>query len=95
MPILTQSSTASQRRSWLRLLLGVPVVACSVLAGLVWWSWERPVRIGEGTRWVVFGRRSYDPKDMDIEWGPGYSWWTFRLPGDPGTVLYGVGLRWR
>ena len=78
------------------LLLVVALLLLS-LVGLVSWSWNHPVRLQLGTRWVSFYRTS---TDADIRDAPG--WYTngpfgvfaVPVPGDTGEFVSPYVVKW-
>jgi hypothetical protein len=104
MPILTQPDPhPKRRRPWLWVLLGVPGVVLALLVGLVAWSWEKPVLLGNVGRGISFSRTSQElaPFSSHSAAGyawlhqPGFGWCAIKLPGGPKSGWYGVFWYWR
>lgn len=92
MPILTESDQPRKRRAsvWLCFL----AVVVLLLGGAFVWSWFYPVRLAYGTRWVVFGRTTYNRLSDGWESGPGNVLCSFKIPGGQNAGWYGVEWQW-
>lgn len=62
MPIHTDApGRREHRRTWLLGLIALPCLFLLFLAGAVAWSWEHPIDVRVGNRWVLLQRVKPDP----------------------------------
>lgn len=95
MPILTQPvSRSPRRRPWLWVLLAVPGLVFLLMAGLVGWSWFRPVKLAYGECEVAFGRCFTPGIPGAPESGPGWGQWRIKLSGEEPPAWYFVVWSW-